>query len=123
MKIVAFILSIIIFHQSLSVCGPKLGGLKTSDDTETCSMDSKSKVKSCCAKLHQDHKQEKKDKKHKGCCGDDCKCLTCAKIYLHGLMYFSIEEMDISNFGERNIMPLLVHSFDFHPSLTYPPQV
>jgi hypothetical protein len=67
--------------------------------------------------------KSKKKRRHKGCCGDACKCLTCAKIFLHTLKYYSFKESENTIYHEKNNMPVLFHSFDFHLSLTNPPQV
>lgn len=128
MKIVALILSFFIFHQSLSVCGPKLISGTSDKEGQECMVANgdNGPVKSCCSKLHKkDGKEQKeqKEKKHKGCCGDNCKCLTCAKIFLHTLKYYSYTEIENTIYTKSNNMPVLVHSFDFHPSLTNPPQV
>jgi hypothetical protein len=125
MKIVALILSFFIFHQSLSVCGPKLISGTSGKEGQECMVANgdNGPVKSCCSKLHKKDGKEQKEKKHKGCCGDNCKCLTCAKIFLHTLKYYSYTEIENTIYTKSNNMPVLVHSFDFHPSLTNPPQV
>ncbi|MBP6446047.1 MAG: hypothetical protein KA341_04530 [Saprospiraceae bacterium] len=125
MKIVALILSFIIFHQSLSVCALKLLPSQSSKESLGCSIehDNNAPVKNCCSKLHKKEGKDQKEKKHKGCCGDNCKCLTCAKIFLHTLEYYSIKESENTIYKENNNMPVLFHSFDFHLSLTNPPQV
>lgn len=125
MKIVALILSFIIFHQSLSVCGPKMLLTQTGKESTECNLvlDNDAPVKSCCSKLHKKEGKEQKEKKNKGCCGDACKCLTCAKVFLHTLKYYSFKESENTIYHEKNNRPVLFHSFDFHLSLTNPPQV
>ncbi len=118
MRILALILSIIIFHQSLSVCGPRLNMHANQKAQTECKSDKP--TKSCCAKNEQkqdDHKDQD------GCCGDNCKCLTCAKVFLNNIPTTDIkwsEEIEITN---RVIYPLFTHSYDFHPSIAYPPNV
>lgn len=123
MRVVALILSLIIFFQSLSVCGPKLNILKEKEKVCTIDYKQNTPVKSCCSKISKNLGKDTKDKKQKGCCGDDCKCITCAKVYLNHLPAFTITYFETSVFVERNIKPICYHSFDFHPSLIHPPQV
>jgi len=123
MKIVSFILSLIIFSQSLSVCGPSFSYSQKLSDFKECTSDvSKSdshKSHSCCSKEEKtnQNKEEKKD-----CCGDDCKCFCCIKIIGNDLHYYKTEETDSKLITENSIGLLMVHSFDFHPSISYPPQ-
>lgn len=123
MRVFAVILSLIIFCQSLSVCGPKILHPIEKDNVCSINYSQKAPIKSCCTKLHKNQSKDTKDKKQKGCCGDNCKCITCAKVYLNHLPYFKLTFLDTTFFVERNIKPIWYHSFDFHPSLIHPPQV
>ncbi len=125
MKLFSLILSIVVFFQSLSVCGPRFSHSVSEGKDNTCTIDysKKSPVKSCCSKLQQKHDKDTQDKNQKGCCGDDCKCLTCAKVFLNTLPYFDFPVVIVELLVERNIKPIRFHSFDFHPSLIQPPQV
>lgn len=124
MRIIALILAILIFNQSLSVCGPKFTSINGSPISAVCTstLDNNTPTKSCCSSLHKKDTEDTHKKKHKDCCGDNCKCLSCAKVYMHTLKYYTFEEVDNTIFSSSNNMPILYHSFDFHPSLTYPPR-
>jgi hypothetical protein len=124
MKIVVVILSLILFSQSLSVCGPSLTSpTKESCSTETISDDgnaSHEKIHSCCSAKKA--KDSKKDKPKKGCCSDGCKCFCHSPVIVINWAKLEKREIVESPAQERNNMPILVHSFDFHPSVSYPPQ-
>jgi hypothetical protein len=123
MKQLAFILSIIIFSQSLSVCGPAISHSQKPVIHYDCKDNpadlKKDKTHSCCSnKDKESHNEEKKD-----CCGDDCKCFCCIKVFINSLDYYKKSDSDLSPVAEKNIPAIKVHSFDFHPSISYPPQV
>jgi len=123
MKVLALILSFIIFSQSLSVCGPSIAHIQKPLLVKECTVDTSSlknnKAHSCCSKKDKlSHDDEKKD-----CCGDNCKCFCCAKVCINSLYYYKTAELDLSIFSEKNIPAIKVNSFDFHPSISYPPQV
>ena len=62
MKIVALILSFFIFHQSCSVCGPKLNSGTYGKEGKECIVANgdNGPVKSCCSKLHKKDGKEQK---------------------------------------------------------------
>lgn len=118
MRRIAFILSLLIFHQSLSVCGPKFTiFLPISQQTE-CITDKP--TKSCCAKKETKHDNHKEKD---GCCGDNCKCLTCAKVFLNSLNFTEIKWIEEIEITKKIIYPVFVHSYEFYPSIAYPPNV
>lgn len=123
MKFLALILSIVIFSQSLSVCGPPVAHRQKMLPVKECKIDllglKSNKTHSCCSKKDKtSHDKEKKD-----CCGENCKCFCCAKVCIDSLYFYKTLESDLSVFAEQNIPAIKVHSFDFHPSISYPPQV
>ncbi|MBK8348937.1 MAG: hypothetical protein IPL08_15505 [Saprospiraceae bacterium] len=120
MKIVALILSLLIFCQSLSVCGPTFYRHQVNSKGSECKIEDAGKstpVKGCCSK--KDNKQ--KDKK--GCCGDNCQCITCAKVCLNTFLFTKITISEPNTFTKKVLFPVLVHSYDFHPSISYPPNL
>lgn len=122
MKVVALILSFIVFSQSLSVCGPTIGHGQHKEETKNCKMDnadqSATKKVSCCSKkAEKNHDHQEKD----DCCGDNCKCFTCAKVLLNPSYRVEIQALQNVIRTENTIEPVLVKSFDFHPSIAYPP--
>jgi hypothetical protein len=123
MKIVAFILSFLIFGQSLTVCRPSILSSFKSQESIVCSSDTKgleANKKSCCTKNKKSSDQQK-DKK--GCCGDNCQCLTCGKVFLTTFQFTKISFEEKLEISEKVIYPIFFHSFDFHPSIAYPPNV
>lgn len=123
MKYLALILSFIIFSQSLSVCGPSIAHNRKPELISHCKVDfthlKNSKTHSCCNK--KDKPTDNKEKKD--CCGDDCKCFCCIKVFITSLDYYKTSEVDLAPVAENSIPAIKVHSFDFHPSISYPPQV
>jgi hypothetical protein len=122
MKVVALILSIIVFSQSLSVCGPTFGQRPHKEEAKNCKMDdadqtAAKKVSCCSKKTERKHDHQEKD----DCCGDNCKCFTCSKVLLNTTYRVEIEGIHNSIKTENTIEPVLVKSFDFHPSIAYPP--
>jgi hypothetical protein len=123
MKHLALILSFIIFSQSLSVCGPSIAHNPKREIISDCKVNftdlKNSKTHSCCSKIDKPaQKEEKKD-----CCGDDCTCFCCVKVFINSLDCYKTSDSDLSPVAEKNISAIRVHSFDFHPSISYPPQV
>lgn len=125
MKRIAFILSCIIFIQSLTVAGIATPVVSSVDRVQACSISKNTitrqpKVHSCCAKKSGEKEQDKDNEK--GCCGDDCKCIIHAKVFFSS--YSLVEEKCISATpdSDNNIFPVFVHSYDFHAKLIYPPQ-
>lgn len=123
MKIVSFILSFLIFGQSLSVCTPSILYSNKNQETNVCTKETKGaevKNKSCCAK-NKKSSHHQKDKK--GCCGDNCQCLTCGKVFLTTFQFTKISFVEKLEISEKVNYPIFFHSFDFHPSIAYPPNV
>lgn len=122
MKIVAIILSLIIFSQSLSVCAPAFGPSQQNEDVRHCGIEkseSAKPVKSCCVKKG-GNKQDQKEKK--GCCGENCQCFTCSKVFFSEAEYlYNLAYTENTIYVEQTMFPLYVHSYDFHPSISYPP--
>lgn len=81
---------------------------------------SSSPKKSCCSKKTE-KKSDQKDKDD--CCGDNCQCLTCIKVFLNTSDQASIRDVLNAIKTENTIEPVLVNSHDFHPTITYPPNV
>lgn len=123
MKILTLILSFIIFSQSLSVCGPSISHPQTPLVLKECKIDISGLINendhSCCIKKDQSCQEDE----NKDCCGDDCKCFCCIKVCLNNFYYYKTAASDLSVFTEKNNTFIGVHSFDFHPSISYPPQV
>ena len=121
MKVVTLILSIIIFCQSLSVCGPTFDKSHSTTAVKECKMDidvKSTSKKSCCSKKEQKHDDHKDED---GCCGDNCQCLTCAKVFLNTFQFSKIKWLEEIEITKKIIYPVFVHSYDFHPSIAYPP--
>ncbi len=141
MRILSFILSMLIFGQSLSVCGPEIAHHKhghsleapvgciseVRDIEDKCSADldthRSSNNHACCKGLqhektdHSDHSDEEDD-----CCGDACHCFCCTKVLLNHLPYRTDIPDVLPNVSREPNVLITVHSFDFHPSISNPPQ-
>lgn len=126
MKNVAFILAVIIFSQSLSVCGPTIKATFQIEKIAECKADLSSnfveKKHYCCSKEHKSEKNND-DNDDKGCCGDACKCFCHAKIFVTEFSTIRKSELLVKAKADKNILPVFAHSYDFHPSVSYPPQV
>ncbi len=124
-RIVAFILSFLIFHQSMGICVHDLQhddieqAESVNNDTPTCDQQSH-----CCAAKNQDqHDDDNQETNHHHCNGDFCKCITCIKVFLTDSRV-NIEiapdnvilQTDINQF-------VAVYSFEFNSRLIHPPQV
>lgn len=124
MKILAIILSVLLFCQSLSVCGPAIGINQKSNTTTECNANPSSSrnytKKKCCS--HKEKSNQKKDTK-KGCCGDNCQCLTCAKVFIPMFQYTRINIEDQTTPAKKVVCPVFFHGFDFHASIGYPPNI
>lgn len=120
MRILAVILSLTIFVQSLAVCGPHFDvtvrEVVTSQETEKKSCHSESKK--CCHSKDQDNdKKQKKDT-----CGQNCKCFCCIKVFFlsHNM---NCQDVHLNSYSKKSIKPVFIHSFDFHQNVTNPPQI
>ena len=140
MRSIAIILSVVIFSQSLSVCGPEIAHHKHHSliSHEGCSEDhhlsldfcqvSSDVTKAgdqygCCAdKSAKNHNTSDSSGDEKDCCGDACHCFCCAKVLLNFLpVGTSSNEIPVSASVEPCSL-VVVHSFDFHQSIANPPQ-
>ena len=119
MRYIALIFAFLIFGQSLSVCAPDIAFVPKDVTTKVCNAPTSEKKHSCCKSKENDTEEEQKD----GCCGEGCKCFSCIKAFVH--FFISKAEVTFTEniFAERNISPVLVHSYDFHYTLINPPQV
>lgn len=119
MRILAVILSLVIFVQSLAVCGPHFN-IPVREEVRLSEPEKKSchaESKKCCHSKKQDT-EEKSKKNH---CGQDCKCFCCVKVF------FLNQEITMQNYHtpihfEKNQKPVFIHSFDFHQDVTNPPR-
>lgn len=124
MKYLALILSIIIFHQSLSVCAPDVVKHLRKNTKVSCSVDNENssfvgQKHSCCKSSKNDTNEDQKD----DCCGDNCKCLSCLKVFTPDWSAKTIELQSISKaMIQRTILPVLCHSYDFHKAIKNPPK-
>ena len=130
-----------IFGQSLSVCGPMIAHPKYSHtlrvyescDTKShhseviCSAEmgtSKGSTDHHCCKEYKQRKTDTSDPtdEEKDCCGDACHCLCCTKVLLNTIPYGSYGSEVLLATSDRPSIMITVHSFDFHPSISNPPQ-
>ena len=119
MRYIALIFAYLIFGQSLSVCAPDIAFVPKDVTTQVCNAPTSEKKHSCCKSKEHDTKEEQED----GCCGEGCKCFSCIKVFVPYLLGKAEPSFTENIFAERNISPVLVHSFDFHYTLINPPQV
>lgn len=123
MKYIALIFSFLIFFQSLTVCAPVIYKQRLAAEKAVCqnfSVSNKDNKKhSCCNKMPKSDNTEDKD----GCCGDDCTCICCTKVFFQNNFSKSIISIQDIIFVETNIPLLFCHSFDFHQILVAPPRV
>jgi hypothetical protein len=141
MKVLAVILSLLIFGQSLSVCGPEIAhrdhdhsmavpeGCKAEihQPQDVCNANlnthNSERNPSCCKSIqhentdHKDHSDEEND-----CCGDACHCFCCAKVLLSHLPYGVNMPDELPDFSGDPSVVITVNSFDFRPSISNPPQ-
>lgn len=120
MRLLAFILSFVIFSQSLAVCGPHLQTTvhKTLSGYGVEKNSCHAETKNCCSK----EKDKAKDNhEKKGCCDQGCKCFCCIKVFVTEHLSSNINPL-FDLFIERNQIPVFTHSFDFHQDVSYPPQ-
>jgi len=120
MRYIALIFAFLIFGQSLSVCAPDIAFVPKDVTTQVCNAPSSEKKHSCCKSKEHDTKEEEQED---GCCGEGCKCFSCIKVFVHYLLGKAEPSFTENIFAERNISPVLVHSFDFHYTLINPPRV
>lgn len=125
MRIVALILSFMIFHQSMDVCAHDLGraAMEHHQDNDN-SIQSSDQKTHCCAAKTQKEDHEKNDKNdHKHCNGDFCKCISCIKVFLTDTSV-SIDLKLTNVILDTKVNQFVsVHSFDFNPNLKHPPRV
>jgi hypothetical protein len=121
MKQIAVIFSFLIFFQSLSVCGPEVAHNKETDVREChASSDSEGKKASCCTVPAQSTQDEEE---HDDCCGDNCHCFCCVKVVFFSMIMEGNHSSNILFPRACAAWPSFCHSFDFHPSIAYPPNV
>ncbi len=125
MQNIAIILAVLIFSQSLSVCGTSFIPSHQKEVVAECKTDlalQSGEIKhSCCS--NKPKSENTKDDSEKGCCGDSCKCFCHAKLFITEYSIIRKSEILVKAIAEKNILPVFVHSYDFHPSVSYPPQV
>jgi len=128
MRILVVILSILLFAQSFALCSGNFERMKNLFETAAvCTMNysattsSASTKKSCCqsAKMTEDSSKTPA----KGCCGDDCRCFSCVKVFNLTLHTFRLSEIQEEKYAQKVMTPVNVHSYDYHASISYPPQV
>ncbi len=121
MQKVAFLFALLIFSQSLSVCGPAIAHSVVGGHEECHSeADSNSKTSSCCS----DSKHapgETDDNSKNDCCGDSCHCFCCVKVVMFSVMASESVSIPWVSAASRPFSTVQCHSFDFHPSIPYPP--
>ncbi|MFZ1750600.1 MAG: hypothetical protein WAU01_10425 [Saprospiraceae bacterium] len=123
MKILVFILSLVILSQSLSAHRTFDIGIVSCHTDAACAKDMSTLDQptkhQCCSK---DANSSSDEDAQDDCCGDDCKCFCCLKVLL--TLFAGIKGQNVSVHGHatQNMMPIMAHSFDFHPSISYPPQ-
>lgn len=124
MKILSIILSLIIFCQSLSVCGDIVCHKTNSKEKNSCTIDNSAqkcteeKISCCDKKDKEEHNDKKKD-----CCGDHCTCFCCVKIIISKPLFYKTTESVSDNYTKAIVIQFTAHSFDFHPSISGPPKV
>lgn len=140
MKALVLILSILIFGQSLSVCGPEIAHHKhdllvaqedfrydQEPSNDVCqvvgSIEKSSNEHNCCAdKNSKNHHTSDSSEDESDCCGDACHCFCCAKILLNNAPEGSVAPDIFVKVSAEPSGMVPVHSFDFHPSISNPPQ-
>jgi hypothetical protein len=129
MKVIVIILSFLLLAQSMVLCSGSLQTLadlwqhtKLSQET-ICEATSHNMPKSCCSADAKSSCTEDSPKSNdKGCCGDDCRCFCSVKVFTQRLHVFRLsEKTDEKYSGQVNTLRNF-HSFDYHPSISYPPQ-
>ena len=129
MKVIVIILSFLLLAQSMVLCSGSLQALadlwqhtKPSHET-VCEMNSQNMTKSCCsADTGSSCNRDESSSRDNGCCGDDCRCFCSVKVFTQRLHVFRLaEETDEKYAGQVNTLRNF-HSFDYHPSISYPPQ-
>lgn len=123
MRILAFIFACVLFGQSMSVCAPEIYRHVENSENSVCTVvkvDVHEDVLPACCKKGQQN-QEPSDDEH-DCCGDNCKCLCCAKLFVKSVFYaghvFTPRPAII-----KNIFPEFFYSFDYHADSFHPPQL
>lgn len=123
MKILALILSCVLFSQSLSVCKPSFLTIIEKSEIPNCNFQntsySQNAKHSCCIKKN---KKNDKENHKKGCCGDGCTCCSHSSIFILNIPVENGAESFSKPRKEKTIFPLFVHSYDFHATVSYPPQ-
>lgn len=140
MRLIAIILSVVIFGQSLSVCGPEIAyhrdalllvhegcNHNTASSMNACHVteDTEKSVGAhgcCAATKSKNHNTSDSSDDEKDCCGDSCHCFCCAKILLNNAPRSSALAGIPAGMPDEPCTLIKVHSFDFHPSISNPPQ-
>lgn len=127
MKILAVILSFLLFTQSFAMCKGTVDRYESLfNKIEMCEVNNEINTpsctqKSCCDTSKNDDSSKKTSSK--GCCGDDCRCFCSVKVFNTVLHTFKFPETKEEKYSNKVVLPLTVNSFDYHPSISYPPQV
>ncbi len=128
MKPFVIILSFLLFAQSFALCKGTVDRFQNLfAEASTCSMNANDTTtlsctkKSCCQPVEKNNASKKDSSK--GCCGDDCRCFCCVKVFNSTLHSFKMPEILEEKYNQKSIAAVNVHSFDYHASISYPPQI
>ena len=127
MRLIAIIFAVVIFGQSLSVCAPAIYHLSKKSDVTFCKVDYSNgeELPKCCKKSvnSEDTSHESGDDNKHDCCGDNCKCLCCVKVFIKQLPQDRNINPVVKAIVVKNIYPVFFHSFDYHSDSFHPPQI
>lgn len=131
MRIVALILSFLIFHQSMSFCTHHTAVQSEMTESRSCTMDMADDVKididsskkSCCEFKSKHIEKDNNEDTEKGCCGDNCRCFTCVNVIFQILNSELQSELAPIVVGEDINQLVFVHSYDYYDSKINPPRV
>ena len=126
MRYIALIFAFVIFGQSLSVCAPSIYHLSKKTESPVCKVEyaDGKELPKCCKKSlkSQDERHDSEDEDSHGCCGDNCKCLCCVKVFIKQLPQDRMIHFSVKALVLKNIYPVYFHSFDYHSDTFHPPQ-
>lgn len=129
MKFLAFIFAFTLFGQSLSVCGPKLYSDAKKSEGTVCQITAEDAghetLSKCCRKAlrsQEDQNPQQDENEDHDCCGDNCKCFCCVKLFVRSHFYATPLLLQ-KPLVVKNIFAVLFHSFDYHSDSFHPPQL
>lgn len=130
MKFFLFILSFLLFAQSMVLCSGSLHRLSSMLDNifvnheYACGSLTVRPSKSCCSADTSSACQNDSPSSDSGnnCCGDDCRCFCSIKVFNQRLHFFRLSEETDEKYDSQVNFICNMHSFDYHPSISYPPQ-